>query len=115
MKHALLLIVLQLASSGADAFYTDHILSRRYSWESNPIARPFVSSRSGRVAYFGGSAALKIALPIELRRHGHPKLAETAAWLGIVDNAQGAAYTARNVAIGRQGLPQAKLRTDMSK
>lgn len=105
MKHTILLIVLQLAATGADAYYTNR------NWESaghpheiNPIARPFVSTRGGRIAYFSATAALKIALPLELRKHGHPKLATVAAVLGIADNAEAAAVSANGLKVEK---PQA--------
>ncbi len=97
MKHALLMIVLQLASSGADAFYTDRVMQSYHPHEHNPIAEPFVGSRSGRVAYFSVTAGMKIALPIELRRHGHEKLATSSELFGIADNAAGAVWSANGI------------------
>lgn len=97
MKHALLLIVLQLASSGADAYYTNRIMEHPWGFELNPVAKPFVGSRAGRITYFSVTAGAKIALPIALRRHGHEKLASIAAWSGIADNAGGAGYSAERL------------------
>jgi hypothetical protein len=94
MKHAILLMLLQLASSGADAFYTERAFHQWRPVEQNPIARPFVQTRGGRVAYFSVTAGLKIAVPIELRRHHHEKLATAFAVAGIADSAGAAGFTA---------------------
>lgn len=98
MKHALLMIVLQLASSGADAYYTHHSIavSTRFS-EHNPVARPFVYSTSGQIGYFSATAGIKIAVPFALRRQHHAKLAEAFAIAGIADNASCAAFTATHI------------------
>lgn len=95
MKHALLVIILQLASSGGDAYFTNRNMQMG-AREMNPTVRPFVQSQNSRIVFFGVSAAFKIAVPIELRRHGHSKLATAAEILGIVDSAQGAAVSAHN-------------------
>lgn len=101
MKHALLMIVLQLASSGADAYYTHHTAAAGTRFdEHNPIARPFVHSTGGQVGYFGVTAGLKIATPIILRRKGHPKLADVFAVGSIADNASCAAFSATHITKG---------------
>jgi hypothetical protein len=93
MKTAIL-IVLQLAASGSDAYFThrDHLYRRFY--ETNPIARPFVGSTRGQILYFGSGAAMKISVAHVLRTHGHTKFAEAFALSGIADNSIAAAYSA---------------------
>lgn len=92
MKKHLLMIVLQLASSGADAYLTNRSLQVPGSHEVNPLARVFVTHGPASVAaYFSAQTAGKLILPWELRRHGHSKLAQIAEVAGIADNAAGAA------------------------
>ena len=99
MKHAIFVIILQLASSGADAWRTDHNaqpLNRPTAiqgHESNPIAAPFVDSRPKLIAYFSVTTGIKLAIPWQLRRHHHPKLATVAEILGIADSAGAAAWS----------------------
>ena len=92
MKTALL-IALQLAASGSDAYFTHRAINPRYH-EHNPIARPFVKTTAWQVSYFSAGAAIKITIPILLRKRHHPKLADTLAIAGIADNAVAAAYSA---------------------
>ena len=98
-KHALLMIVLQLAASGGDA-WTTHRGIALGAPERNPIARPFVRSTTGQVAFFGGGAALKIAVPFVLRRKSHPHAAMFAEWAGIADS--GAAFGNNVAALERR-------------
>lgn len=94
MKKHLLAVVLQLAASGADAYYTDRALHRPGWREHNPVTRTLVHDRGTLAAYFSVTAAGHVALPYWLRRRGHGKLAGWAGVEGIADNAEGAAYTA---------------------
>lgn len=89
----LLAVALQLAAGGADAYYTDRNMSMGMR-ERNPLVAPFVQSRPARIAYFSASVGIKIALPRILRRHRHNKLARAVEVWGVVDSAQGAAYSA---------------------
>ena len=93
MKTALL-IALQLAASGSDAYFTHRNAARPHFCETNPIARPFMKSTPAMVAFFGAGAAVNIAIPHLLRRHHHEALARTAALAGIADNTQAAIYSA---------------------
>jgi len=88
-----LLIVLQLAASGSDAYFTHKQLASR-GVEFDPIARPFVRTTTGQVAYFGSTAAISIAVPYELRKHRHERLADLASIAAIADSATGAAQSA---------------------
>lgn len=95
MKTLILLSLLQLGSAGADAFYTNRdFQSGRYGYEGNPIARPFVGSTKGRIAYFSASAGLHIGGAWLLRRHHRPKMADILLTEGIADHAVGAAHNA---------------------
>jgi hypothetical protein len=99
-KHGVLVLVLQLASSGADAWTTHRGLSEPGHFERNPLARPFVGSTAGQVAFFGGGAGIKLALPWALRCHGHGRMATVAEWTGIADSGVAAG---NNVAELRRG------------
>ena len=92
MKTALL-IVLQLAASGSDAYFTHVNSTYPHFREHNFIARPFMGSTSGQVIFFGGGAALKIGA-VALLRKRHPRFADALALAGIADNAYGAGFSA---------------------
>ncbi|MCU1301976.1 MAG: hypothetical protein JWQ87_2260 [Candidatus Sulfotelmatobacter sp.] len=89
----LLFIVLQLASSGSDAYFTNRMAQTKHFQELNPIARPFVNSPKTLVPYFAAGAGIKIVVPRILRRRHHERLADAIALAGIADNAFGALYT----------------------
>lgn len=93
MKTALLIIA-QLAASGSDAYFTDRNMYSAHAHESNPLARPFIGTRPGRVAYFSVTTAAKITIPIMLRKRRHGRTADTLAMVGIADTAGGAVYSA---------------------
>ena len=93
MKTALL-IIMQLAASGSDAYYTHRCMQFPVHSEKNPIARQFVGSTSGQVFYFSAGAALKIVGAYWLRKHHHQKWADVAAVTGVADSAGGALYSA---------------------
>ena len=90
MKTWLMLVALQLGASGTDAFYT-HQANPRY--EQNPIAKPFMGSTAGQVAFFGGGAALRIGLSYALHKK-HPKIADGILIEGTGENTFSAVYTA---------------------
>lgn len=98
MIGTILTIALQLAASGADAYYTDRNLSQDQSRyvvrEDNPVSRLFVQTRAGRVAYFSVTAGIKIALPQILRKHHHNRVARILEISDIADNATCAAESA---------------------
>lgn len=56
------------AAIAADG-YTTFFMSHRFTKEYNPIARPFITSKPGTVAYFGGSFAALVAGNYLLRHH----------------------------------------------
>lgn len=93
MKSALL-IILQLAATGSDAYFTNRNAQMRGFQEHNPISRPFMGSTSFRVSYFSAEAAGKVAVPILLRKKHHEHMALAFSAAAIADNAEGATYSA---------------------
>jgi hypothetical protein len=89
----ILLVALQLAASGSDAYFTHRNELTPKFREHNPLVAPFVGSTHGQVIFFGAGAALKVGGAHLLRRH-HPRLADSLAVAGIADNAFGAAFSA---------------------
>lgn len=100
MKTSLLLILLQLASAGNDAYWTNHNVQSSFAshhyknYENNPIARPFVKSTTGCVVYFSASAATHIAAAHLLRKHHHDRIADFVLVEGIVDHGVSGGYSA---------------------
>ena len=93
MKSAIL-IVLQLAAAGSDAYFTHRNQSMPRHYENNPIAAPFIGSTHGQVIYFSAWAGGRIILERILVRHHHPKWAKAVAIEAIADNGLGAAWSA---------------------
>lgn len=96
MKHVLV-IVLQLASYGADAYYTNVNMQRHDFREHNPLARPF--TRNTLTLSLSSAAGIGATLYGEhwLRQHGHPRLAEIAEIGTIAGHTAGAAYSATHI------------------
>ena len=90
----ILLIALQLAASGSDAYFThrNQLLPRHY--ENNPIAAPFVHSTRGQVIFFGSWTGGRIAAQMLLKKRHHLQLSDSVALWGIADNTFGAAFSA---------------------
>ena len=93
MKKRLLIVILQLASAGMDARLTQRNLAHPGSFETDPLARPFLHSTRGLVSYFSITTAGKIIVPYELRKHGHSKLAAVGEAWGIADSLTGVGYS----------------------
>jgi hypothetical protein len=89
-----LLIALQLATSGSDAYFTNRDAEKPHFYELNPIAQPFVRTRTSRIAYFSAGAAAKIVIPAILRKRHHERLATAFSLAGIADNTAAAAFSA---------------------
>ena len=87
MKRHVFIVILQLAVSGADAYFTNADQRQVLHHEQNPIARQFVGSTAGIVTYFSAQTAIKLTLPAWLRKHNHRRIAELAEIAGIADNA----------------------------
>jgi hypothetical protein len=96
--------VLQLASSGADAFYTNRNMTSRFPVEHDPLSRPFViHGTSLRIAYFAGGEVFTLALAEYLRRKNHPNLETGVRVEQILNNSSGAAYSAMNYSYKKGG------------
>jgi hypothetical protein len=91
-KPTLLLDVVQLAATGADAYATDRNRQTFGFHEFNPVARPFVRNRPTLIAYFSIQAAVKI-VAVHWLRPRHRRLAITVRAYSIADNAAGAAWS----------------------
>lgn len=95
MKKRLLMLALHLAASGADAYYTQRNQSLPHHYESNPLARPFVSHGMPLlIGAFGIETAGEIAVPLWLRRHNHDHAASAIDAIAIAGHAFGAASSA---------------------
>lgn len=101
MKKHLLLIALQLAAAGNDAYWTNRGMANAHNGitftERNPIARPFMRSTATRAVYFSSTTALHLTLPSVLRKHGYTRIANFVEYEGIVDNGVCGVYTATHV------------------
>lgn len=94
MKKHILIVILQLAAAGNDAYWTNHNMQFINHYEHNPIASPFVKTTPGCVGYFSVTAAAHIAAPWALRKYSHNKLATIVEWEGIADNGISGTYSA---------------------
>lgn len=91
MKKHLLMLALQLAASGADAYMTQRNMSMPQHSEHNPFARTFVSHGTPLLAtYFVAQTGVKLYTVYLLRKHEHQQLADAVAVAGIADNTYGA-------------------------
>ncbi len=94
MKKHIAMVLLQLAASGFDAYYTHRNVIVSRGVELDPVAAPFVHSTPALVTYFSADAAVKIYVTHELRRHGHKAMADLMSTAGFVDSAESAAFSA---------------------
>jgi hypothetical protein len=92
-KHAVLLAVVQLAASGADAYYTNRNMQRNHGEELDPIERPFVHNPVTLTALFATEAAGTIYSSYWLRKHDHGKMADAGAASLIASHTYGAVYS----------------------
>jgi hypothetical protein len=75
-----------LAASGfaiglaGDAWSTQRALAYPGTREANPIARPFVASRTGQAVYSGGSLGILVSGMYLAHRTGHHKLERAVPW-----------------------------------
>ena len=88
-----LLILLQLLSTGVDAYYTDRDMHRPGFVENDPVARPFERSRVGNVAGNAAGVGVEIGSEWWLRKHGHRRLARVMEIAVIGGHATGIATT----------------------
>ena len=88
------LILLMLASTASDAYYTHrNLLTGR---ECNPIVRPFVASTRAQVMYFSIDASATISAAYLFRQRHHNRLGKSILAAEAVDHATGAAFSAAN-------------------
>ena len=81
-------------SLSADAMSTQKFYEFPHAFqEPNPLARPFVKSRAGDAAWFGGAFALDVTGTYLLRKHHHPKIAR---WINVGLSLYETALAARN-------------------
>lgn len=58
--------------------------------EDNPLARPFVSTTPGQIAFFGGTVAANIGAAYLLHRSGHYKMERIVSMVNIGFSLRGA-------------------------
>jgi hypothetical protein len=92
-KHAVLLAVVQLAATGADAYFTNRNMQRNHGEELDPIERPFVHNPATLTALFATEAAGTIYSSYWLRQRDHGKMADAGAASLIASHAYGAAFS----------------------
>jgi hypothetical protein len=93
MKTALL-IILQIAATGSDSYFTRRNAERPFSREYNPIARPFVHSNAGEVFFGATTVGTRLSIAHLLRKHGHGRLGDAEIMEGIAESTEGTIYTA---------------------
>jgi|HubBroStandDraft_1064217.scaffolds.fasta_scaffold314239_1 hypothetical protein len=92
-KHAVVLAVVQLAATGADAYYTNRNIQRYHGEELDPIERPFVHNPATLTALFATEAAGTIYSSYWLRKHDHGRMADAGALSLIASHAYGATFS----------------------
>jgi hypothetical protein len=92
-KHAVLLAVVQLAATGADAYFTNRNMQRNHGEELDPIERPFVHNPATLTALFATEAAGTIYSSYWLRQHDHAKMADAGTASLIASHAYGATFS----------------------
>jgi uncharacterized membrane protein YgdD (TMEM256/DUF423 family) len=102
LKNSLAMATFGAALAG-DSYSTQAGLAYPQLRELNPLARPFVSSRAGQIAYSGASFALFGGGLYLAHRTGHHKLERVAPW--IVAGWEGflAGWNMHQVALARSG------------
>lgn len=94
MKTAALMIILQLASGGADAYYTNRNLHQLHGQERNPLVQPFVGTQTRTAVYFSATTGFSIALPALLKHRHHNKLANAYTVGAIAASTASATWSA---------------------
>jgi hypothetical protein len=95
MKRHLLMIVLQLAANGADAYYTNRNIHRQNFHELNPVARPFTRNTLTLGLTSAAGTGLTLYGESLLRKHGHQGFADAAAAVDISGHTYGAIASKR--------------------
>jgi hypothetical protein len=95
VKTALLLVLLQLGTNGADAYFTNRNMNTRHFSEYDPLARPF--TRSAAVLSISQSFGVGGSLYSEswLRSHHHKRWADALTAVQIAGHSCGAVVSAK--------------------
>lgn len=101
MKHAILMLVLQLASNGADAYLTNRNLHTPRFVERNPLERPFVHNTGTLAGSFAVETSGALYLEHLLRKRGHAKLATALELDEICGHGFSAGYSLVNANNGK--------------
>lgn len=101
MKHVLL-IVLQLASYGADSYYTNENIHRYHFVEHNVLARPFTHDTVTLSLTSAAGVGAILYGEHWLRKHRHERFAEALELGTIAGHTWGAAYSATHLNEVRQ-------------
>lgn len=96
MKKTLLLIVLQLASNGADAYFTNRSIHTAYHYETDPLARPFTRNTTWLVSSNLLATAGTLYIERKLQKK-HAAISDSIALADIAGHTYGAAYTASHL------------------
>jgi hypothetical protein len=86
----------------ADSYSTQRGLAYPQVHEANPLARPFVASRGGQVAYSGAGFALFAGGMYLVHRTGHHKVERMAPWIAAGWEAALAGWNMHEVTLARQ-------------
>ena len=92
MKKHLLMIALQLASHGADAYYTNDTMQRHHHHEYDPLISHFVHQPTGVALTFSVTTAATIIGERWLHKR-HNKLADTFIVGDTANSASAAVFT----------------------
>ena len=85
----------------ADSYSTQRALAYPGVHEANPLARPFVSSRGGQIAYSGAGFVLFAGGMYLAHRTGHHKIERFAPWIAAGWEAVLAGWNMHEVALAR--------------
>src|SRR5262249_23734333 len=91
------------AALAADSYSPPRGLAYPQIRELNPIARPFVSSRAGQVAYSGAGFALFAGGMYAVHRTGHHRLERIAPWIAAGWEGVLAGWNMHQVSLVRAG------------
>lgn len=85
----------------ADSYSTQRGLAYPQVHEANPLARPFVASRGGQIAYSGAGFALFSGGMYLAHRTGHHKIERFAPWIAAGWEAALAGWNMHEVNLAR--------------
>ena len=85
----------------ADSYSTQRALAYPQVHEANPLARPFVTSRGGQIAYSGAGFALFAGGMYLVHRTGHHRVECIAPWIAAGWEAALAGWNMHQVSLAR--------------